>query len=145
MQGQLLLVVIIGVLTYLGLSIIGVENALFLSIVAAIFELIPVVGPILASIPAIGFALIQGGLTLAAIVLGIYVIIQQFESQLIHPLVVKKIVGIPALVAILALIIGAKIAGFLGVLIAVPVAGAIMEYINDVEKKKLAEIKELEG
>ncbi len=142
MQGQLLLSVLIGVLTYLSLSIFGIQNALFLALIAGMFELIPIFGPILASIPAIIFALLQGGIPLALIILFIYVIIQQFESQLIHPLVVKKIVGIPALIAILALIIGSQLAGFLGILISVPVTAAIMEYINDIEKSKLQQIKE---
>ena len=144
MQGQLLLSVIISVLTYLGLSILGVENALVLALVAGVFELIPVFGPILAAVPAVAFALLQDGVSFALIVIGLYAIIQQFESQLIHPLVVKKIVGIPALVAILALIVGAQIAGFLGILIAVPVTAAIMEYVNDIEKRKAKEIKNLQ-
>jgi predicted PurR-regulated permease PerM len=143
MQGQLLLSVIIAVLTYLGLTILGIENALFLAFVAGLFELIPVFGPILAAIPAVTFALLQDGVSLALIVTGMYIIIQQFESQLIHPLVVKKIVGIPALIAILALIVGGQIAGFLGVVISVPVTAAIMEYITDVEKKKAKQLKEL--
>ena len=145
MQGQLLLSIIISVLTYLGLSILGVENALVLALVAGMFELIPVFGPILAAIPAVAFGLLQGGLSLALMVVGLYVIIQQFESQLIHPLVVKKIVGIPALIAILSLIIGAQIAGFIGVLISVPVTAAIMEYISDIEKRKSQELKDLEA
>lgn len=142
MQGQLLLSVIIGVLTYLGLSILGINNALFLAILAGIFELIPVFGPIISAIPAIAFGLMQGGVSLALIVTGMYTVIQQFESQLIHPLVVKKIVGIPALLAIIALIVGARIAGFLGIIISVPVTAAIMEYISDIEKNKLQQHKE---
>lgn len=136
MQGQLLLALLIGVMTYLGLSVLGVSNPMFLAIIAAVFELIPVFGPILAAIPAVAFALIDGGTSLGLFTLGLYVIIQQFESQLIHPLVVKKIVGIPALVAIIALIIGAKIAGFLGILLSVPVAAVVMEIINDIDKHK---------
>lgn len=143
MQGQLLLAVIIGVLTYLSLTILGIQNALLLALIAAVFELIPIFGPLLAAVPAVIFGLLQGGVTMGLIIVGVYIIIQQFESQLIHPLVVKKIVGIPALIAIMSLIIGAQIAGFLGVLISVPVAGAIMEYISDVEKKKALEMKEL--
>lgn len=143
MQGQLLLAVIVGTLTYLGLSILGVDNALFLALIAAVMELIPVFGPILAAVPAVGFALVDGGLSLGLLTVGLYLIIQQFESQLIHPLVVKKIVGIPALVAIIALIIGAKIAGFLGIIIAVPVAAAFMEFLGDVERSKLEEEKKL--
>jgi predicted PurR-regulated permease PerM len=145
MQGQLVLGVIIGVLTYLGLSILGVQNALLLAVIAAVFELIPVFGPILAAVPATAFGFIQGGLTLGMLVIGLYVIVQQFESQLIHPLVVKKIIGIPALIAIVALIVGAQLAGFLGILLSVPLAAVMMEYLNDVEKKKAKQLKELES
>jgi predicted PurR-regulated permease PerM len=144
MQGQLLLGVLVAVLTYLGLSILGVENAFFLAVIAGVFELIPVFGPILASVPAIAIAIPQGGLTLTLMVIGLYLIIQQFESQLIHPLVVKKIVGIPALIAIIALLVGAQLAGFIGIIISVPVAAALMEYLSDVEKSKLAELELLE-
>lgn len=144
MQGQLLLGVIVGVLTYLGLSILGVENALLLAIIAAAFELIPIFGPILSAIPAIGVALIQDGFSLALITLGLYLIIQQFENHLIHPLVVKKIVGIPSLLAILSLIVGAQLAGFLGMIIAVPVAAALMEFLSDVEKQKVVELQKLQ-
>jgi predicted PurR-regulated permease PerM len=141
MQGQLLLGLLVGVLVYLGLTILGIQNALLLAIVTAVFELIPVFGPILSSVPAISFGLTQGGPTLGFLVLGLYVIVQQFESQLIHPLVVKKIVGIPAIIAILALMVGAKLAGFLGIILAVPVTAALMEYFADLEKKKVREMK----
>jgi predicted PurR-regulated permease PerM len=141
MQGQLLLGFLVGVLTYLGLSILGIENALLLAIVAALFELIPIFGPILAAVPAVAFGFAQGGPTLGLLVVGLYVIIQQFESQLIHPLVVKKIVGIPAIIAILSLIVGAQLAGFLGIIISVPVTAAFMEYFADLEKKKIREMK----
>lgn len=143
-QGQVLLAVIVALMTYLGLSVLGVSNPMVLAVIAGLFELIPVFGPILAAIPAVGFALIDGGLTLGVITLGLYLIIQQFESQLIHPLVVKKIVGIPAIIAILALIIGAQVAGFLGIIISVPIAAAVMEYFGDLEKKKKKQMEELE-
>lgn len=141
MQGQLVLGVLVGVLTFLGLSILGIPNALFLAFLAGMFELIPMFGPILAAIPAVIFA-ISGGFTTVLFVIALYAIIQQFESQLIHPLVVKKIVGIPSIIAIIALIIGAQIAGFLGMVLSVPVASIIMEYFSDVEKRKALESKE---
>ncbi len=143
MQGQLLLGVIVGVLTYLGLSILGVNNALLLALLAACFELIPIFGPILAAIPAVGVALIQDGFSLGVLTLGLYLVIQQFENHLIHPMVVKKIIGIPSLLAILALIVGAQLAGFLGMIIAVPVAAALMEFLADVEKSKVKELEML--
>lgn len=144
MQGQLVLALIIGVLTYLALTIFGVPYALLLAILAAIFELIPIFGPILAAIPAalIGFA--NGGASLGVIVIFIYVIIQQFENHLIYPLVVKKVVGVPPLLVILALIIGAKIAGFLGIILSVPVAAALQELVADIQKDKAAMLAKTE-
>lgn len=136
MQGQLLLGVIIGILTYLALSILGVPNPMLLAVIAAVCELIPIFGPLIAAIPAVIFALIDGGATLAALTAGLYLIIQQFENHLIHPLVVKKMVGIPSIIAIIALIIGAKIAGFLGIILSVPVAAGIMEFLNDIDRSK---------
>jgi predicted PurR-regulated permease PerM len=136
LQGQLLLGVIIGILTYLGLSILGVKSAMFLALIAMAFELIPIFGIVLAIIPAFAIALSDGGVTLAFLVLGLYVIIQQFENHLIYPLVVRKIVGIPPILVILTLIIGLKLAGFIGVILSVPVAAVLIEVLNDIEKKK---------
>jgi len=138
MQGQLLLAVIVGVLTFMMLSVVGVPNAVMLSFIAMTLELIPLFGPILAAIPAVALALLHGGVTLGLITLCIFIVIQQFENHLIQPLVVKKIVGIPALVAIFAIIIGAKIAGFLGMIISVPIAAVVMELLSDLEKRKIA-------
>lgn len=135
MQGQLILVVIIGVITYLGLLLIGVQHALLLAFLAGIAELIPLFGPIIAAIPAIIIAFTTGDVTLALVVTAFYVIVQQFENHLIYPLVVKKVVGLSPIIIILALVAGGQLAGFLGVLLSVPVAAILMEFLNDFEKK----------
>jgi len=67
---------------------------------------------------------------------GFYILVQQFESHLIYPLVVRKVVGVPPILVILALLAGAELGGFLGILISVPVAAALMEFVNDIEKQK---------
>ncbi len=143
MQGQVILAVIVAMLVFLGLTLLRVENALLLAVLAGIFELIPIFGPILAAIPAVTLALVTDGMTSALLVIGLYIIIQQFENQLIYPLVVRKIVGVPPLVSILALIIGGKLAGFVGLLISVPIVTMLIEFLNDVEKAKLAEAERL--
>ena len=136
MQGQLVLAVIVGILVYLGLTILGVPYALLLAVLAAVFEIIPVFGPIFAAIPGIAVALVHGGPTEALLVIGLYVIVQQFEAHLIYPVVVKKVVGVPPLLVILALIVGYELAGFLGILLSVPIAGAIQEFVSDVDREK---------
>ena len=135
LQGQLLLGLIIGVLVFLGLMILGVKYALVLALLAAVFELIPFFGPILSAVPAVllGFS---SSVTLGLMTIGLYIIIQQFENHLIYPLVVKKIIGVPPLVVILSILIGAQLAGFLGIILAVPAAAVLMEVASDLEKSK---------
>ncbi len=135
MQGQIFLGIFIGIFVYLGLTLLGIKYALLLAILAGIFELIPYVGPILSAAPAVLLGL-NDGLVTGLLVLGFFVIMQQFENHLLYPLVVKKMVGVPALLVIISMIIGAKLAGFLGILIAVPVAAIVMELVSDWEKKK---------
>jgi len=93
-------------------------------------------GPILAAIPDVVASYSDGTVTTSLIVVGIYLIIHQLENNLIYPLVVKKIVGVPPILVILALIIGFKLAGFLGLLLSVPMATMLMEYFNDLQKSK---------
>lgn len=136
MQGQLILGVIVGILLYLGLVILGIPNALMLAVIAGLFELIPVFGQILAAIPALVIGFSDGGVTALLLVAGLYLVVQQFEAHLIYPVVVKKVVGVPPLLVIIALIVGAKLAGFLGILLSVPIAAAIQEFVSDIERKK---------
>ncbi len=136
MQGQLVLGVIVGILLYLGLTILGVPYALLLAVLAGLMELIPVFGQFIAAVPAIAIAFVAGGVTEAGLVAGLYLVVQQFEAHLIYPVVVKKVVGVPPLLVILALLVGYKLLGFLGVLLSVPIAGAIQELVSDINKRK---------
>ncbi|MEI8062064.1 MAG: AI-2E family transporter [bacterium] len=141
MQGQLVLALIVGFLTYAGLALLGmvftdIPHPLLLAFVAAFFELIPVVGLVLAAVPAFLFATLDGGLGLGLIVIALYLIIQQIESHVIYPLVVRKIIGVPPLLVILSLVAGAQLAGIIGALLSVPVAVAIVEILADVERRK---------
>ncbi len=133
MQGQLLLAFIIGTLVYLGLTILGVPNALVLGLLAGCFEIIPVFGPTLSAIPAVAIAFVSGGFTLGIITVAFFVIIQQFEGQLIGPQVVTRVVGVPPLLVIIAVIIGGQLAGVLGVILSVPIAATIQEFFRDIE------------
>ena len=136
MQGQLLLGVTVGIMVFIVLTIAGIKHALLLALLAAIFEIIPVFGPILSAIPGILIAIGERGASFGLIIAALYLLIQQFENHLFYPLVVKKIVGISPIVVILALVVGAKLAGFLGILLSVPLSTTLMEYLRDVEKEK---------
>lgn len=135
MQGQLILAGIIGFLTYFGLLILGIEYAFLLAIFAMFGSLIPMIGPVVSVIPAFAVSLADGGVSLGLKVLLLYLVIQQVESNFIYPMVVKNLVGVPALVVILGVIVGGSLFGFLGIILSVPVAAAVMEYVKDIQKR----------
>ena len=135
-QGQMLLGLIIGVLSYLGLTILGVQYALVLAIITAFCELVPF-GIFLAMAIVSIFGFLDGGVTLALLSFGLYFILHQFENYLIYPLIIKKIIGISPLVVILSIIMGLELAGIFGVILAIPVAVCLLEFLDDLEKKKI--------
>lgn len=119
-RGETILMVTIGVATYIGLSMLHVEFALPLAIIAGILEIVPMVGPIISAIPAVLVAITISPI-LALSVAALYFIIQQVENHAIVPFVMKKSVGLSPLVTIVALMIGARLAGVMGAVLAVPV------------------------
>lgn len=141
LRAQMLLGAIVGVFIFIGLTMLGVEQALLLAVITAVFEIIPVVGPILAAIPAIiiGF-LVSPIIGISIIVL--YVVVQQVESHIIVPVIMKKAVGLSPLVVVVALLVGAKLGGIFGILLAVPVTTVFAELLNDWERKKRTLIPE---
>ena len=119
--------------------VFGIKHALLLAVLAGVFELIPLFGPVLAAVPAVALAFLNGGITTALLIIGFYIIIQQFENQLIYPLVVKKVVGVSPIISIVALVAGIQLAGFMGLLLSVPVAAVLMEFFNDLQRDKILE------
>ncbi|HFC11084.1 MAG TPA: AI-2E family transporter [Candidatus Kaiserbacteria bacterium] len=138
MQGQIMLSVLVGVLVYLGLLIIGIPYALLIGIFTAMMEIIPIFGSFIAAVPAIAIAFTTGGATLSVIVAGLYIVVNQFEAHLIYPLVVKKIVGVPPLLVIVAMVAGGELAGFLGLLLSIPLAAILQEFVGDLDKGRRA-------
>lgn len=130
---QIILGVIVGVLVYLGLWALGVRYALTLALLAGFLELIPVIGPIIAAIPAalVGFTQPETPLVTGFLVVLLYLVIQQVENHALVPLIMRKAVGLNPLITIVAVLVGAKVAGFLGILLAVPVATILAVFLAD--------------
>jgi predicted PurR-regulated permease PerM len=142
-KGQFILALIIGLSIYTGLSIMGMPNAFLFAMLAAVGEVIPVVGMMIATVPAVLVALLSGGTPFAISVFIFYALVTQFENHILAPLIVNKVVGIPSVVVIISLVIGGSLAGFWGVLLAVPVAATVMEFVFDIESSKKAQIESI--
>ena len=122
-RGQLLLMLAIGVMAGLGYFVIGLPNPAVLAVAAALFEIVPMIGPVLAFTPAVLVALAADP-SKALIVLVYAVIIQQIESQILVPRVMRHAVGISPLTVLLGILAGAALAGLAGAFLAVPLAAA---------------------
>jgi predicted PurR-regulated permease PerM len=130
LKGQLILCLIIGLAVFVGLSILGVKYALVLGLIAGFLEIIPYIGPWVAAAFAIFIALGQSPM-LALFVLLLFVVVQWSENNLLAPKIMQKAVGLNPIISILAVITGAKLAGFLGVLFAIPIASALSILLQD--------------
>ncbi len=134
LRGQLLLMLLIGVLTYIGLRLLNVDYALTLALIAGLFEIIPYIGPIVSAIPAVVLAFFQFPL-LALAVFILYIVIQQLENYLIVPLVMRRAVGLNPVIIIIVMLVGAKLAGVLGIILAVPFSAGLTEFLKDIRKQ----------
>jgi predicted PurR-regulated permease PerM len=119
-RAQIALMVIIGLMSYFGLRLLGIEFALPLALLAGVLEIIPNVGPTLSAIPAVLAGLAISPL-MGLAVLALYFLIQQLENALIVPQIMSKEVGINPLLALLSLIIGFELGGVVGMILAIPV------------------------
>ncbi|MCL4365980.1 AI-2E family transporter [Patescibacteria group bacterium] len=135
LQGQLILSLVIGILSYIGLTILSIPFALPLAMIAGIMEVIPVIGPIISALPAIFIALTISPV-LSIGVAAMFFVIQQMEGHLIVPQVMKRAVGLNPLIVILAIAIGGRLLGIAGALLAVPMAVVIQIIATEIIEGK---------
>jgi predicted PurR-regulated permease PerM len=143
-QGELRLMLVIGVITTIGLTALGMPGALYLGIIAGLLEIIPTVGPIIAAVPAVIVALVQGSaylpignLAFAGLIILFYVLVQQVENNLIVPRVLGDAVELPPLVVMTGAVVGASVGGILGMMLATPVIATGREILSYFYRKLL--------
>lgn len=125
LRGQVALSLTIGVVTWLILTIIGVEFALPLAILAGFLEIIPTLGPIIASIPAIIVALAISPIMALAVILA-YTLIQLAENNFLVPKIMQKAVGLNPIVIIIAILVGGNLLGIMGALLSIPFLSVVI-------------------
>lgn len=131
LRGQLILMILVGTLSYLGLLALGVEYAVPLAVIAGLLEIVPVLGPILSAIPAllVGFGT---SLWLGVWVAVLYVIVQQLENSLIVPNVMGRAIGFSPLLTLLILFAGGQLFGIGGAVLAIPASILLSIVARDV-------------
>lgn len=133
-RGQIILSLFIGTITWIGLTVLGLEFALPLALIAGILEIVPTIGPILAAIPAIIVAL-NTSFNAALIVVLFYIILQAVENNLLVPRIMQKAVGLHPIAIIISVIIGSELLGILGALLAIPFISLLLIIFNSLNKR----------
>lgn len=134
LNGQLLLAAIIGITAALGLWLLGVPYFYVLALIAAIGEMIPIIGPILAAIPAVAVASSVSGQQ-ALFVAIFFLVQQQIENHVLVPKIMERQVGISPVAVIIALLIGGSLMGVMGAILAVPTAAIIQVIYLEFERR----------
>ncbi len=127
----------VGLVSYITLNILNVNYASILSLFAGIMDIIPVLGPIFAGTIITILAALDSWFK-ALFVLLAFVLIQQIEGNIITPILTRKLVGLPAILVLIAVLVGGRLAGSLGAILAIPLTSIIYEFLRDFlqERKK---------
>jgi predicted PurR-regulated permease PerM len=141
LSGNLLISLIAGLLTYGVLLIMGVPFAALIALFVAVTDLIPLVGATLGAVVAIGAGFLHS--TTAGIVVAIFCLVyQQAENHLLQPIIMSRTVKLNPLTVLVAVLIGVALAGLLGALLAIPVAGVIQVIIRDLWDARRGQLRE---
>ena len=130
LRGQIILGIIVGAFVYAGLLLMHIPYALTLAILAGVLEIIPIIGPIISAVPAILIAFTISPTT-ALMVTIFYILVQELENKLLVPKVMQHTVGLNPISIIIIILIGAKLMGVLGMLLAVPVASVFFVILEE--------------
>jgi predicted PurR-regulated permease PerM len=135
-RGQLLISAIVGILIAIGLSIMGVDFALIIGLIAGIFNIVPYFGPVIGAVPAVVFALLKSPLSAVYVVI-LFAVVNQVESSIISPNILGEHVGLHPVTVIFSIISGGYLFGFLGVILAVPVTSIVKVTLRYIHNKLL--------
>lgn len=129
-RGEAILALIIGLASFIGLTVFNVNFALPLAMLAGILEVVPIIGPVISAIPAVIVAFSETPWKGLVVVL-LYIFIQQIENNFIVPHVMKKAIGLPPLAILLALMVGGRLWGTVGIILAVPLLIVLQTIISE--------------
>jgi predicted PurR-regulated permease PerM len=137
-NGTLLIALIGGVVTAVTLAILGVPYFLPLGLVMALLGVVPFIGSTLGAVLVVGTTFLTSGVKAGVISLVVFLVYQQVESELLHPIVQRKTIQMNALLIALVMVVGTALAGVLGALLALPIAAAIQVVLQDVLERRKA-------
>lgn len=128
----------IGLMTFLICYILKIDYAISFGLFAGVLNFIPIIGPIIAG-GIIAVVVVAGSWLKAVFFIVAFILIQQIEGNILTPVLTKKFIGLPPALVIVALLVGGKLWGLMGALLAIPIAGIFFEFLKDFLKRKKEE------
>ncbi len=132
---RILLCTFVGFCTFVACYILNIKYAVSFGLMAGILDIIPIIGPIIAGAIIMIFCALESWVK-ALFILVIFILIQQIEGNILTPILTKKFIGLPAVLVLVALMIGGRLWGVLGAILAIPLFGLVYEFMKDFLKKK---------
>ncbi len=132
---RMLLCLFIGFCTFIACYILNIKYAVSFGLLAGILNIIPIIGPIITGAIIIIFCALESWIK-TLFILAIFILIQQIEGNILTPILTKKFIGLPAVLVIVALMVGGRLWGILGAILAIPLFGLVYEFLKDFLKKK---------
>ena len=138
---RLLACMFVGTLTAISCYVLDIKYAMAFGLIAGVLDIIPAIGPVIAGTMIILFVILMSWFK-ALLMLIIFILIQQAEGNILIPLLTKKFIGLPPIIVLIALLVGGKLWGILGTVLAIPLAGMLFEFLKDfLEKRKISDSK----
>ncbi|MBI4101739.1 MAG: AI-2E family transporter [Candidatus Nealsonbacteria bacterium] len=135
---RILACLFVGVATFLACKILSIKYAISFAFLAGVLNIIPFIGPLITALLVFLFTALDS-LSRGIIIVIIFSLIQQLEGNILTPILSKRLVGLPPILVLIALMVGGKLWGILGGILAIPLAGVIFEFLRDFLKKKKEE------
>jgi predicted PurR-regulated permease PerM len=132
---RILASIFITVMLFIACKVLGIKYAIFFSLLAGVTNIIPIIGPLVAGVIIVALTLLDSW-TKALFILAAFFLIQQIEGNFLTPFLTKKFIGMPPVLVLLAILVGGKLWGVLGAILAIPLFGILFEFLKDFLKKQ---------
>ncbi|KKT17188.1 MAG: hypothetical protein A2654_00695 [Candidatus Nealsonbacteria bacterium RIFCSPHIGHO2_01_FULL_43_31] len=135
---RILCCLFVGLTTYLTCYVLNIKYAVSFGLLAGVLNMIPIIGPVITG-AAVAVLVAAVSWTKAVFFIIAFIIIQQIEGNILGPVLTKKFIGLPPVLVFISVMVGGKLWGFMGALLAIPVAGILFEFLRDFLKKRKEE------
>ncbi len=135
---RILCCLFVGLTTYLACYVLNIKYAVSFGLFSGVLNMIPIIGPVIVGV-AVATVVAAISWTKAVFFIIAFIIIQQIEGNILSPVLTKKFIGLPPVLVLISVMVGAKLWGFMGALLAIPVAGILFEFFKDFLKKRREE------